>query len=150
MTKNIWGKLGGILGVGKNSSGPEYSQVWVGAAALMIQVADEHEGISEEEKNAILSSLSQVCGGSGAAVEIFEQGAQLQAQATDLYCLTRVIMKHTTHEEQCEMVRLLYRVGFADDDLDHFEEHIIARIAGLLGVEVRDRVRIRQEVCAER
>ena len=58
-------------------------------------------------------------------------------------------MEEMEYEQQKEIVRLLYRVAFADNHLEHFEEHIVTRIASLLGVGPKDRVAMKQQVRAE-
>lgn len=152
MAKNIWDKFTNILGLeaqGGKSAAP--NELHVVTAALMVQVAVTHEDFSDVEKAKVLQNIEEHFQlGAQAANDIFDNAIKCHDEATDLYSLTRVIMKNLRQEEQQEIVRLLYRVAFADDDLDHFEEHIIARIAGLLGVDVRDRVRIKQEVREER
>lgn len=151
MARNIWGKFSNILGLEAQGKESGHNELYVVTAALMIHVAMEHEGLSDAEKTKVLQSIEKHFQLSAQEADaIFENAMIHHKDVTDLYCLTRVIMKNLEQEGQQEIVRLLYRVALADDNLDHFEEHVISRIAGLLGVDVRDRVRIKQEVRAER
>ena len=149
MPIQIWNKFKDGLGLDKNAQEP-HEPLHVVTAALMIRVSITHEDISHAEKRSILVCIQEHFDlEESLAHEVFEKAVEHHDNATDLYDFTRVIMAELEHEQQIEIVRLLYRVAFADNHLENFEEHIITRIAGLLGVGTRDRVRLKQEVRAE-
>lgn len=149
MSNSIWTKLHDVLGFGSNGDKVAYDDLHIVTAALMIQVSTTHEGFSDVEKAKTLQCIEEHFKLSEQeAYDVLTRAIEYNDEATDLYSFTRVIMKQLDQDGQQDIIRLLYRVAFADDDLDHFEEHIISRISGLLGVDVRDRVRIKQEVRA--
>ncbi len=47
--------------------------------------------------------------------------------------------------ERIALVRNLWRVAFADGDLDRHEEHLVRRVADLLHVRHSDFIRAKQE-----
>ena len=149
MTKQLWSKFTDILGIEKDVTEP-HDPLHVVTAALMIHVSITHDDISDTEKQSILVCIQEHFDLEEThAHEVFEKAVGHHDKASDLYAFTRVIMAELEHEQQIEIIRLLYRVAFSDNHLEHFEEHIITRISGLLGVGPRDRVRIKQEVRAE-
>lgn len=146
----VWQKFLKMSGR-RNVSSKNKDNVLVGAVALMIQVAAEHDGVSFVEYEAIIKALKELVDGSEErALQVYETAKNLQEQSTDLYCLTRGIMKHTKHEDQIQIVGLLYRIGYADGHLDHDEDHVIARISGLLGVDTRDRILAKKQALQKR
>ena len=54
-----------------------------------------------------------------------------------------------SHEERLDLVRGLWILVLADGVIQEFEDNVVWRIAGLLGVEARDRMILRKEVEAE-
>ena len=149
MPKQIWSKFTEILKVTETAKEPR-DPLHVATAALMIHVSITHDDIGAEEKQAVLSSIQDHFDlEESQAREIFEKAMTHHEEAADLYTFTRVIMAELEYEQQVDIVRLLYRVAFADNHLEHFEEHIITRIASLLGVGPKDRVAIKQQVRAE-
>jgi len=144
----MWNKLTNLLGI--DAEEHSENEIQIVTAALMVQVAHTHDELNAEEKKTILASIKNHFDlGDIVAQNILEQAQDQHNNATDLYSFTRVIMKDMDQEGQKNIVRLLYRVAFADKNLDHFEEQIIAKISGLLGIGVRDRVAIKQSVRAQ-
>lgn len=145
----LWNKVTKALTV-RQETVPEHDPLHIAAAALMIQVSVTHDGFSEEERVSVLACIEEHFDlETSQALSVFEQAVEDQEEAVDLYRFTRPIMEVLEYEQQVEIVRLLYRVAFADNHLEHFEEHIITQIASLLGVGAPDRVRIKQQVRSE-
>ena len=146
MPKKLWNKVTKALAV-KQEAEAAHDPLHVATAALMIQVSVTHDDFSEDEKVSVLACIEEHFElETSQARSVFERALEHHDEAADLYSFTRPIMAVLEYEQQVEIVRLLYRVAFADHHLEHFEEHIITRIASLLGVGPHDRVRIKQEV----
>ncbi len=149
MPKQIWTKFKNTFRLEAEVKEP-HEPLHVVTAALMIHVSITHDDISDVEKQGVLICIQEHFDlEETQAHKVFEKAVEHHDNATDLYDFTRVIMAELEHEQQIEIVRLLYRVAFADNHLENFEDHIITRIAGLLGVGTRDRVRLKQEVRVE-
>ena len=82
---------------------------------LLAHIISEEFSISEEE-----------------VVEIIEKGIILSDQAVDFYQFTSLINSHYSIEERMNMVKLLWKIAYADGELAAIEEHIIRKIADLL------------------
>jgi len=149
MPKMLWNTVTKALAARKEESS-EHDPLHIATAALMIQVSVTHDDFSEEEKTSVLACIEEHFDlETQHALSVFEQAQEHHDEAVDLYRFTRPIMAVLEYEQQVEIVRLLYRVAFADNHLEHFEEHIITQISSLLGVGPQDRVRIKQQVRAE-
>ena len=69
--------------------------------------------------------------------------------AASLQSFTRALHEQLTPEEKHRIVGMLWRVAFADDHLDKYEDHVVRKIAGLLYVSHSDLIRIRNRVSRE-
>lgn len=136
------------LGLSAEQEIPERS-LEVATAALLVQVSLADGSISPEERKALDVCLKDHFSLSSEEVAVLiERGERDQADAACLYAFTRAIAKELDNEERQDIVRLLWRVAYADGNLDNFEANVIAKVSGLLGVSPSDRVRLKQEVAA--
>ncbi len=117
------------------------------AAALLVHAAriDGHKSAAEEEKlQAILSerfALSQ-----GELDALLGAAGKAEEEAVDLYRFTSVLCRHLDQAGRQQIVRMLWEIAFADDILHAYEENLIWRVAELLGVSSRDRIRLKKAV----
>jgi len=80
-------------------------------------------------------------------VEKFIQLAkQEEKRAIDLYGFTRRLTEQLDPDGRMEVVEMLWEIAFADGVLHEYETHLIWRVAELMHVSSRDRIRIRKMV----
>ncbi|MDK1490847.1 TerB family tellurite resistance protein [Sinorhizobium sp. 7-81] len=79
---------------------------------------------------------------------LIEAGESAESEAIDFYKFTAEIKRHLSEEQRIELVGTLWEIVYADGVRNEMEDHVIWRIADLLGVSGRDRVLKRQEVAA--
>lgn len=119
-------------------------------AALLVQVSKADGDFSETERLELTKSLKGHFGlAEDMALEILARAEKSQEDATCLYAFTRTITDELDQEGRQAIVRLLWRVAFADNHIDNFEANVLAKVSGLLGVSPRDRVLLKHEVEAE-
>lgn len=119
-------------------------------AALLVQVSKADGDFSAEERVTLLHNLQDHFGLSEElAQEILERAEKSQEDATCLYAFTRQITDELDQEGRQAIVKLLWRVAFADNHIDNFEANVLAKVSGLLGVSPRDRITLKHEVEAE-
>jgi uncharacterized tellurite resistance protein B-like protein len=103
------------------------------AAALLVEIAradfdysgDEHEAIRAALEYALDLDASEVS-------ELVELARGEAEEAISLHQFTRLINdSHSIDDKRALMVDL-WRVAHADGRVDHFEEHLLRRIADLL------------------
>lgn len=102
-------------------------------AALLVEVmAADHEW-DDVESGAIKSILiKQFSLSDEEAESLLSESTQNQQDANDLYQFTKVITEHFSHEQRYDMLVNLWKVAFADGQIDRYEEHMIRKIAELI------------------
>jgi uncharacterized tellurite resistance protein B-like protein len=134
----------GGSGAGGSSAGDDPR---VAAAALMYHLMDADGVRQDSEWEKMKAALGATYGISGKALEqVIEQGAEADANAIDLYAFTSVVKRHLDEEARIEFIRLMWEIVFADGELHELEDHTLWRVADLIGVDSRDRIRLRREV----
>lgn len=126
------------------------SPLHMAACALLVYVSMSHEGFDPRERAAIVQGLQQHFPLSKDRAEhVLKRAITFEKNAIDLHSFTRVINMHLEQEGRQDIVKFLWQVAYADNELDNLEEDAIKKIADLLGVHTRERVRLKQEVQAE-
>ena len=114
------------------------------AAALLVEVAAIDQHFAPDEWRQLRQSLCTQCGLSETeAAELIDEARQASANSTSLYDFTREINQHFQYEDKLQLMENLWRVAYADGNLDKYEEHIIRRIADLIYVSHGDFIRMK-------
>ncbi len=58
--------------------------------------------------------------------------------SVELFQFTRLIDDAFTPEQKVQVVERLWRIAYADEQVDRLEEHLVRKIANLLHVSHRD------------
>tara|TARA_R110002096_G_scaffold430820_2_gene645260 strand:- start:177 stop:623 length:447 start_codon:yes stop_codon:yes gene_type:complete len=147
----MWGKVSELLGLTETVGVGEMKELHLATAALLIQVSLSDGRISQEEKTQLLLCLSeQFSLDSEVAEKILTDAQAEQTEANCLYKFTRVVAGELDQEGRQEIVRLLWKVALVDNHIDNFEDNVLAKVSGLLGVSAQDRIAIKHEVMAGR
>ena len=103
------------------------------AAALLVEVmvADDNWKSEEEEtiKTLLVDSLTT---SSAEADDLMQTAKQQQKNATDLYEMTKQLNSHYSMEQKYKLIFAMWKVAFADGELDRYEDHIIRKVSELL------------------
>lgn len=119
-------------------------------AALLIELARSDFSESSAELEAIRQLLQKRFGLAPQAVEaLLAQAARRADDAVSLHEFTHRLNRELPQSERLGIVEMLWRVSHADGSIDKHEEQLIQRIAGLLHISDRDRVRLKLKVVAE-
>lgn len=103
------------------------------AAALMIEVATVDEHFDEREMATLQAELRSQFNLDPRALEQLVRSARSEShEATSLFQFTRCINAEFSNPEKLDLVIGMWRVAYADGELDKYEEHIIRRIAELI------------------
>jgi len=62
-------------------------------------------------------------------------------EATDYYTFTSLINEHYSQQQKIKLVEDLWRLAYADNELDKYEEHLLRRLSELLHVPHKDFIR---------
>lgn len=112
------------------------------AAALLIEVSRADFEQSAEEEQAMGALLAETLELPEATIQTLLANADDAVDAaTSLYEFTRLVNDHYSYEEKCALLGAMWRVAYADQSLDKYEEHLIRRVADLIYVPHEDFIR---------
>ena len=119
-------------------------------AALLIELARADFSESATELEAIKHVLQRRFALDESTLEKLVADATRRADhAVSLHEFTHRLNLELPEADKLAIIEMLWRVSNADGSIDKHEEHLIGRIAGLLHVSDRDRVRLKLKVVVE-
>jgi uncharacterized tellurite resistance protein B-like protein len=124
-------------------------QLQLAAAALLIEMSRADFEVQSEERSALESVLSEALNLSdGEVAELVTLGAAAADRATSLYEFTRLINDHYSRQQKHVLVESMWKVAFADCNLDKYEERLIRQVSDLIHVSHSDFIRLKLKVSA--
>ncbi len=128
---------------------PAEHQLRLAAAALMIEIANADFRVEAAELQRIESLLQDSLHLSEDEIIALVSMAQQESQeATSLHEFTRLINEHYRAEDKRRLLEQLWRVAYADGDLDRYEEYTLRKISDLLYVPHKDFIQTKLKVLA--
>jgi uncharacterized tellurite resistance protein B-like protein len=119
-------------------------------AALLVEMSRSDFSESPEEKAAIRQLLQRRFGLSDESVDQLIADASRRADtAVSLHEFTHRLNRELPEADKLAIVEMLWRVSHADGHIDKHEEYLVLRIAGLLHISDRDRIRMKLKVVVE-
>jgi uncharacterized tellurite resistance protein B-like protein len=116
-------------------------------AALLIELARSDFSESATELDAIRQLLQKRFALDAAAVDkLLAEAGRRADDAVSLHEFTHRLNQELPEREKLGILEMLWRVSNADGHIDKHEEQLIQRIAGLLHISDRDRVRLKLKV----
>jgi len=107
------------------------SNVAAGVLMVEIMLADDHWSEVEETQVRTLLERSFALD-TAAQDEVLDAAQQLVKESNDLYRFTSRINDVYDTDEKFNLLVALWKVAFADGEIDRYEEHMIRRISELL------------------
>jgi uncharacterized tellurite resistance protein B-like protein len=122
----------------------------VAIAAVLVEAARSDDAYLGREQAMIERVLAERFGlAPPDAAALRARGEDAQAEAVDLVRFTRAIKDAVPHEDRVAVIEAVWRVIYADGELDHEESSLIRRLSGLLYVPDQDAGLARQRVSNE-
>jgi uncharacterized tellurite resistance protein B-like protein len=116
-------------------------------AALLVELARSDFSESAAEIEAIRHLLQKRFSLSESALDTLIADAIRRAdRAVSLHEFTHRLNRELPEADKLAIVEMLWRVSHADGRIDKHEEQLVQRIAGLLHISDRDRVRLKLKV----
>ena len=108
----------------------------VATAALLVEVMRADYAVRAEERDAVLRALEAAFDDLSPEEtrDLLARAEERADGATSLYEFTQHVNRQLDHDQKAHVVELLWRVAYADGDLDKYEEHLVRRIADLIHV----------------
>ena len=109
------------------------NELRLACAALMIEVATIDSHFDSSEQHTLHQALQQQFGLSQAdCLALSEEAEQQRDHATSLHQFTRLINQHFNNQQKQNLLVNMWRIAYADGNIDKYEEHLIRRAADLL------------------
>ncbi|MCF2920076.1 TerB family tellurite resistance protein [Pseudoalteromonas sp. APAL1] len=108
-------------------------------AALLIEVMRADDELQDDEQQTLNETLKKYFSLTDEAVEELINGAsQSLDDAIDYFQFSKQINAQCSAEQRIDIIELLWRLAYADGNLDKHEELVIRRVASLLYVTHED------------
>jgi len=129
---------------------PLEHQLNLAAAALLIEMVLQDDHINGKEVAEVKKLLTAHFDISETEVDsLYALAEEEKHRATDYHQFTKLIAKHYTQPQKIQLIESLWRVAFADQELDKYEEHMVRRISDLIHVSHKDFIQARHRVEGE-
>ncbi len=117
------------------------------AAALLTEVIIADNNIADSELQQLKSVLQEHYHIDADQVEALMALAQQEVtESNDFYQFTRLINDHYEYSDKCLLIENLWRLAYADAQLDKYEEYSIRKIAELIYVSHGDFIQAKMRV----
>lgn len=135
-----------LRGDDKNTATVEHT-VNLAAAALMIEIARADFQVDQKELRDIESLLrSSLEITEDELIELVSLAQYKSNEATSLREFTQLINQNYSPKEKLRLMELLWRIAYADGDLDKYEEYMLRKIADLLYLPHADYIKAKLKV----
>ncbi|MBZ9557090.1 MULTISPECIES: TerB family tellurite resistance protein [Modicisalibacter] len=116
-------------------------------AALFCEIVRADNHFDDRERRALREMLMARFSLSATAVdELVQLAEDATDQAVDHFQFVRLVNEHYGYDDKVALVELMWRLAYADDELDAQEEHRIRKLADLLFVRHSDFIRTKLRV----
>jgi uncharacterized tellurite resistance protein B-like protein len=117
------------------------------AAALLYHVVAVDGEVAESERTRLHELLKGRYGLDGdAAEDLIRAAAKADEEAVDFYRFTSLLKTRLDEAGREQIVAMMWDLVYADGQLTEFEDNVIWRVADLLGVSGRVRLRLKKIV----
>lgn len=116
-------------------------------AALLIEMSRSDFSESTAEQDAVRHLLQRRFALDDAALDrLIAEASRRADRAVSLHEFTHRLNRELPEADKLAILEMLWRVSNADGRIDKHEEYLILRVAGLLHISDRDRVRLKLKV----
>lgn len=116
-----------------DSENLSFPQKQLAAAALLIEIAAADDVFDPEEFLVFKTIVTNVYSLTNEQTnELLELARSEQEGATSLHQFTQVINQHCSQKEKFTLIKSMWEIAFADNELDKYEEHLIRKVADLI------------------
>jgi len=132
--KNILDKKSEV--VAESQEHDETERLQVATCIILLEVAKSDDEFSSIEKATVKAILKKKFDVSAEAVEeLMEMASRKREESVDLWQFTNFINQNYTKEEKIKIVESAWRVIYADEKLNGYEDHFVHKLAKLLQLD---------------
>ena len=113
-------------------------------SALLIEVAYADKVFDESEINSLKESLKETYNIDEQIInELISDAKKTVDESTSLYEYTRVVNDEFDYSDKLELLSRIWKLAFADGNLDKYEDHLIRKISDLIHISHSDFIKIK-------
>ena len=113
-------------------------------SALLIEVAYADKVFDESEINSLRKSLKETYDIDEQIIdELISEAKKTVDESTSLYEYTRVVNDEFNYSDKLELLSRIWKLAFADGNLDKYEDHLIRKISDLIHISHSDFIKIK-------
>ena len=125
----------------------DLSQLNNACTALLVEIAFADKEFDETEKTSLKLTLMETYDIEEADIdEIIKDAENTVAESTSLYGYTRIVNDEFEYDDKLSLLKNLWKVAYADGNLDKYEEHLLRKISDLIHISHSDYINIKLEV----
>jgi uncharacterized tellurite resistance protein B-like protein len=137
--------LGDLSGRSRDEAAPVDERL--ATAALLVHTIAIDGAISEKERKALIAALMRSFDLSRAEADaLIERARERDHEAVDLYGFTSVLKRSLDAPGRERVIEMMWEIVFSDGNVHEFEDNMVWRVAELLGVSARDRIKLRKRI----
>jgi len=125
----------------------EFDRIQIATCVLLLEVArsdDEFNSIEQTTLQAILKKELQIP--SEAIEALIEVASRSREKSVDLWEFTNLINEHYSREEKMKVIESVWKIIYADNKLDRYEDHLVHKLAKLLWIRHDEMIEIKLRV----
>ena len=116
-------------------------KVAIATCALLLEMANSDAEFSEVEEKEIKEIMhSEFDLVENKVDEIIELSNEERKESLDLWQFTNLINENFSKQEKISVIEYIWRVVYADDKVDKYEEYLVRRLSGLLNIDHKDMI----------
>jgi uncharacterized tellurite resistance protein B-like protein len=116
-------------------------------AALLVHTIAVDGQVSNTERTALLNALQRSFDLSPAEADaLVDRARERDHEAVDLYGFTSVLKRSLDVPGRERVIEMMWEIVFSDGGVHEFEDNMVWRVAELLGVSARDRIKLRKRI----
>lgn len=116
-------------------------------AVVLLEMAAADDHMEPGELDVVHEAVQRAFGLAGSELdELMSEAHSLRTQSVSLHDFTRRLRTSLPRDQRDALIGWLWKVALADGRLDRFEEHLLRRLADLLGVPHAEFIRQKHRV----
>ena len=116
-------------------------------AALLVEIAFADKDFDEREKESLKQSLLKSYAIDIETInEIINDAEKTVEESTSLYEYTRTVNDEFEYPQKLNLLENLWKVAYADETLDKYEEHLLTKISDLIHISHSDYINVKLRV----
>ena len=120
---------------GKNNN------VAIATCALLLEMAHTDEEFSDIEESEIKKIMQSEFGLSDIKLEeIVNLSNEARKESLDLWQFTNLINENYSKREKIQVIEFIWRVVYADNKVDKYEEYLVRKLSYLLNIDHKDMI----------